>query len=178
MVMPVVDADPEFEALYHRHQAFVWRILRRMGVPSEALDDATQDVFVVVHRRRDDLHDDASARSWLFGIARRVASDVHRRHRRVQRKLDALPSSTEGPALDDELARTEAADFVRRFLAGLDEGHRMVFALADVEGLTAPEIAEALELKVNTVYSRLRNTRRRFEKAVARRQARAQVNHG
>lgn len=176
--MPVIEPDPEFASLYHRHHAFVWRILRRMGVPAAALDDATQDVFVVVHRRRDDLHADASVRSWLFGIARRVASDVHRRQRRVQRKLEALPTPTNAaPPLDDAVARSEAADFVRSFLGQLDEGHRMVFVLADVEGLTAPEIAEALGLKVNTVYSRLRNARRRFERAVTRRAARSKVSH-
>jgi len=179
MAMPVVDADPEFEALYDRHHAFVWRLLRRMGVPEEALDDATQDVFVVVHRRRDDLRHDVSVRSWLYGISRRVAADVHRRHRRVQRKLEALPAPrNDDPELDDQLARSEAAQFVRRFLADVDPGHRMVFVLADVEGLSAPEIAEALELNVNTVYSRLRTTRRRFERAVERRRARMKVQHG
>ena len=176
--MPVVDSDPEFAALYNRHHGFVWRILRRMGVPAATLDDATQDVFVVVYRRRGDLHADASVRSWLFGIARRVASDVHRRDRRAQRKLEALPTPTDSRPLDDAVERGEAADFVRSFLAELDEGHRMVFMLSDVEGLTAPEIAQTLELKVNTVYSRLRNARRRFERAVARRAARSKVVHG
>lgn len=176
--MPVVDSDPEFASLYHRHHGFVWRILRRMGVPVATLDDATQDVFVVVHRRRDDLQPDASVRSWLFGIARRVAADVHRRQRRTQRKLEALPTPTDAaPPLDDTVARFEAADFVRSFLRQLDEGHRMVFVLADVEGLTAPEIAEALGLNVNTVYSRLRNARRRFERAVTRHAARSKVAH-
>ena len=41
----------EFEALYHAHFDFVWRTLRRFGVSEAALDDATQDVFVVMHRR-------------------------------------------------------------------------------------------------------------------------------
>lgn len=176
--MPVIDHDPEFETLYARHHAFVWRILRRLGVPAGSLDDATQDVFVVVHRRREALRADASVRSWLFGIARRVAADVHRGQRRVRRKLEALPSPEEPAPLDDALERAEAADFVRVFLERLDEGHRMVFVLADVEGMTAPEIAQTLELNLNTVYSRLRNARKKFERAVARRRARAKVAHG
>lgn len=176
--MPVVDPDPEFARLYHRHHGFVWRILRRLGVPPAGLDDATQDVFVVVHRRRDALHADVSERSWLFGIARRVASDVHRGQRRRQRKLEALPAPSEAPPLDEALARDEAVAFVQAFLERLDEGHRMVFVLCDVEGLTAPEVSEALDLNVNTVYSRLRKARLEFERAVARREARSKVAHG
>jgi RNA polymerase sigma-70 factor (ECF subfamily) len=176
--MPVIDPDPEFAHLYHRHHGFVWRILRRLGVPPAGLDDAAQEVFVVVHRRRDALQADAPVRSWLFGIARRVASDVHRGQHRRQRKHDALPPTPDAPPLDDALARSEAAEFVRGFLERLDEGHRMVFVLADIEGMTAPEIAEALELKLNTVYSRLRKARLDFERAVARREARSKVIHG
>jgi RNA polymerase sigma-70 factor, ECF subfamily len=179
--MPVVASDPAFANLYHRHHGFVWRILRRLGVPEAALDDATQEVFVVVHRRRHALRADASERSWLFGIARRVAADLHRGRARRDRKHDALPPPAAAPPLDDALARSEAAEFVRSFLERLDEGHRMVFALADIEGMTAPEIAEALEIKLNTVYSRLRKARLDFERAVARREARAtnkQVLHG
>jgi RNA polymerase sigma-70 factor (ECF subfamily) len=179
--MPVVEPDPEFANLYHRHHGFVWRILRRLGVPPGTLDDAAQEVFVVVHRRRQDLRADASMRSWLFGIARRVAADTHRGKARRDRKHDALPAPADDPPLDDALARSEAAEFVRTFLDRLDEGHRMVFALSDIEGMTAPEIAEALDLKLNTVYSRLRKARLDFERAVARREARTkkqQVLHG
>lgn len=176
--LPVVDPDPEFARLYHRHHGFVWRILRRLGVPPAGLDDATQEVFVVVHRRRDTLRADVAERSWLFGIARRVASDVHRGQRRLRRKLDALPPPAEAPPLDDALARGEAAAFVRSFLERLDEGHRMVFVLCDVEGMTAPQVSAALDLNVNTVYSRLRKARSEFERAVARREARSKVAHG
>ncbi len=175
--MPVVDTDPEFANLYHRHHGFVWRMLRRLGVPQASLDDAAQEVFVVVHRRRGDLHADASVRSWLFGIARRVAADVHRGQHRRQRKHDALPLPVCDPPPDDALARIEAAEFVGAFLERLDEGHRMVFVLADIEGLTAPEISAAVEIKLNTVYSRLRKARLEFERAVARRTARSKVAH-
>jgi len=171
--MPVVDHDPEFAALYNRHHGFVWRILRRLGVDAAGLDDATQEVFVVVYRRQGDLYSDASVRSWLFGIARRVAADLHRGRRRVERKLRALPSPSAPEPLDEALERAEAADLVQGFLDGLDEGHRMVFMLADIEGLTAPEIATALEVKLNTVYSRLRTSRRKFERRVARHRAQA-----
>jgi len=174
----VIVDDRDFAQLYARHHAYVWRILRRLGVPDAALEDATQDVFVVVHRRRDSLDPDASVRSWLFGIARRVAADLHRGNRRLRRRLEAVPEAPPAPPLDEEVSRAEAADFVRRFLERLDDGHRMVFVLADVEGLTAPEIGDALQIPVNTVYSRLRSTRKKFERAVARRRLVLEVERG
>jgi RNA polymerase sigma-70 factor (ECF subfamily) len=61
------------------------------------------------------------------------------------------------------------------FFDELDESQRMVFYLADVEGLTAPEIAQALGVKLNTVYGRLRIARLRFERKLAARSATDEV---
>ena len=57
---------------------------------------------------------------------------------------------------------------VRSFLDELDEPQRIVFYLADIEGLTAPEIVAAVGVNLNTVYARLRLARKRFERAMAR----------
>jgi RNA polymerase sigma-70 factor, ECF subfamily len=151
-------------ALYDAHVAFVWRNLRRLGVAPSSLDDATQDVFLVVHRRIAGAPV-ADPRSWLFGILRRVAAD-HRR--RVRRKpadsIDAVPeprASTPGP--DHAAARAEAARLVHDILDRLGDDKREVFVLAELEQMTAPEIAEAIGIPVNTVYSRLRAARAEFE---------------
>jgi RNA polymerase sigma-70 factor (ECF subfamily) len=132
------------------------------------LEDATQEVFVVLHRRSDAYEPEVSIRSFLFGIARRVASLVRRGEYRARRRLRALPAPSEPPDPDEQLARIEAADFVEAFLERLEPQRRMVFVLADVEGMTGPEIADALDVGVNTVYSRLRLARRDFERALAR----------
>lgn len=160
-------AERPFAELYRQHVAFVWRILRRLGVPDEAREDAVQEVFLVLHRRRGGLAAEVSLRSWLFGTARRVAADVRRGQHRRERRVRAL-AVVEGEARHDRpVARAEAADLVQRFLDRLDPDKRMVFVLADIEGMTAPEIADALEVKLNTVYSRLRAARAEFERVVA-----------
>ncbi|HSD87703.1 MAG TPA: sigma-70 family RNA polymerase sigma factor, partial [Kofleriaceae bacterium] len=71
-------AAPSFDEVYAAHFAFVWRVLRTFGVPDAALEDAAQDVFVVVHRRLPEFEGRAAITTWLFAIARRVAG-AHRR---------------------------------------------------------------------------------------------------
>jgi RNA polymerase sigma-70 factor (ECF subfamily) len=171
---PAVDAavTPDFDAIYDDHFDFVWRSLRRLGVPEAGVDDALQDVFVVVHRRLADF-DGASPRAWLF----RIAFNVVREHRRTyQRKgrHEELPESIAdaAPGPHEALARAEALRLVEHLLDALDEDRRAVFILAEYEEMTAPEMAAALGVNVNTVSSRLRAARRDFEAALARHRSR------
>ncbi len=155
---------------YQAHHAFVWRVLANLGVPRPAIEDAVQDVFLVLHRRRDAFDDRGLMRGLLFGIARRVA----RSHRRSAQRHPAAPSRGPTPELvrsddpDEALARRQAAAIVEAFLDDLDEDKRMVFVLADIEGLAMPQIAELLGIKLNTAYSRLRLARQHFHLAVSK----------
>lgn len=160
-VAPAVERT--FDALYEHYFDFVWRSLRRLGVHPALVEDAAQDTFVVVHRRFADLRAECSAKAWLFGIAMRVAADYRRKQRRkgtVSIDVDSA-SSPEGSPFEGT-ARAEAARFVDRFVVSLDDDKRAVFVLAELEGMSAPEISEALDTKLNTVYSRLRIARERF----------------
>ena len=167
------EAD-RFSAVYGEHFGFVWRSLRALGVPAAMADDAAQDVFIVVHRRLEDYDARAPMRAWLFGIARNVA----RRHRERAYRDPGLHLVGEGRALEDTMQLREAATLVERFLDSLDDDQRAVFVLAQLEGLTAPEIAEALGVNPNTVYSRLRAARVKFERVVARRAAQERRTQG
>jgi RNA polymerase sigma-70 factor, ECF subfamily len=154
-------------ALFRAHGQFVFRVLGRLGVPDDARDDAVQDVFLVALRRAEDLRADVPARSWLFGIARRVAARYHRSHRRADNRRPA--AEPPGPADPEAVAAgREELERVRVFLEALPERLRLVFVLCEVEGMTAPEAAEALDTNVNTVNSRLRKARAAFQRAAAR----------
>jgi RNA polymerase sigma-70 factor, ECF subfamily len=159
--------EASFGAIYREQFAFVYRILRRLGVPIEALEDAAQDVFVVVHRRWDSYDPEVPIRSWLFGITRRVAADTRKRLQRVASRTEGRGDAERLGDPADVAARAEASNFVARFLATLDEDKRIVFVLADIEGLTAPEIGAALGVNLNTIYARLRAARLRFQAARA-----------
>jgi len=74
------------------------------------------------------------------------------------------PENTDDPS--DALRNSEAAAIVIAFLETLDEDTRMAFVLMELEGLSAPEVALAERVKLNTVYSRLRRARAAFARVV------------
>jgi RNA polymerase sigma-70 factor (ECF subfamily) len=162
----------EFRRLYDAEASFVWRNLRRLGVMDRDVDDKCQEVFVVAYRRWDDFVDRGhGSRAWLFQIVLRVASDA-RRHRRRH------PVDPDGGIAQDRqsveapqavaVARKQALDLLDRALSSLDMGRRAVLVLHEIEQMTAPEIARALEIPINTVYSRLRAARIELDAELAR----------
>ena len=174
------DRSPErgdalaFDEVYEQHFDFVWRSLRRLGVAPSALDDATQEVFLVVHRRLSEFAGQSSLKTWLFGIVLHVAQRTARSAAR--RRTTELPEhelADSGGSPQDEAQRREAVRLLYALLEQLDTDKRAVFVMAELEQMTAPEMAEVLGAPLNTVYSRLRAARREFESALKRLQARA-----
>lgn len=146
---------------YREHFKYVWALLGRLGVPEASLDDVTQEVFLVLYRRRDEFRGGSSVRTWLHGIALHTA----RRHReklaRRRRKDEELgPDAPPDPLTPEaEVGQRRALQRLDQLLAELGDEQREVFVLAEIAELPAPEIAELLGLKLNTVYSRLRLAR-------------------
>ncbi|HEX7668135.1 MAG TPA: sigma-70 family RNA polymerase sigma factor [Polyangiaceae bacterium] len=157
---------PSFDSTYAEYFPFVWRSLRALGVAPHALDDAAQDVFVVVHRQLSSFAGQSTLRTWLFGIVRNVASN----HRRARARMgdttvrEDLRATGQGP--EDSARDRQAADFIRRFLDSLDDRKREVFVLCLLEELSVPEAAEALGIPLNTAYTRLRRVRAEFRRAL------------
>jgi RNA polymerase sigma-70 factor (ECF subfamily) len=160
--------DARLARIFSEQADFVWRSLRRLGVPAADVDDAVQEVFLVVHRRISEYEDRGLLRAWLFSISRQISSHYHRSIKRSEDRHRGLVVSTTAPDLEEVLARREAEQLVNAFLEQLEEPQRMVFYLSDIEGMTAPEIAAALDMNLNTVYGRQRQTRKRFEDVIRR----------
>ncbi|MGC4094788.1 MAG: sigma-70 family RNA polymerase sigma factor [Polyangiaceae bacterium] len=170
---PPRGAPLELGEVYEVHFDFVWRSLRRLGVPQSQLEDAAHDVFLVAHRRLAEFEGRSSLKTWLFAIALRVAQNLRRSLSKGGGELlDEQVPTDAGDAPDEQAARSRAVQLGVRLLAELDAEKRAVFVLAELEQLPASEIAEALGLPLFTVYSRLRAARRAFNAAVAREQAR------
>jgi RNA polymerase sigma-70 factor, ECF subfamily len=174
-------AVPGIAEVYAAHFKYVWRCLRALGVRDAALDDAVQDVFLVVQKKLEQFDGKAQLRTWLYAIALRMA-----RRYRAQAAQDARYGSPDGGATADDAAvsaatesrvsadaerafeQSERLELARRALERLDDPKREVFVLAHVEQMSSPEIAETIGLPLNTVYSRLRAARLEFAAHVAR----------
>jgi RNA polymerase sigma-70 factor (ECF subfamily) len=169
---------PSFAVVYERHFGFVWSCARRMGVPADAVDDVVQEIFLVVHSRLNTIERPASLRSWLYGVVRRTVSSFHRsRQARNAReaRIFAIDHSSAGsiqPSPLDLAVLTDEVKLLWRLLLQLDPLKREVLVLAELEEMTAPEIAEALGIPLNTAYSRLRIAREEFSGLIARARAR------
>lgn len=161
----VTPAVPSFDEVYATHVAFVWRVLRTFGLSDAQLEDAVQDVFLVVHRRLPEWEGRAAMTTWLFAIARRVAA-AHRRRASGDRTEELVAEPAGGADTFAAMSRAQAAATVFSILQQLDEDKRVVFALVELEQLSVPEVARMLDINLNTAYSRLRLARQAFEQAV------------
>jgi RNA polymerase sigma-70 factor, ECF subfamily len=165
-----------FGAVYDAHFAFVWRSVRRLGVEEAAVDDVVQDVFLVVHRQLPGFRGDSSIRSWLFAIASRVVRDSRRSLRRKPGNLggsgrvcdDVDLFADAAPSPQEQAAAAEAVRTLHAVLDGMSKERREVFILAELEQMTVADIAAAVNVNANTIYSRLRAARADFERALIR----------
>jgi RNA polymerase sigma-70 factor (ECF subfamily) len=145
----------------------VWRFLRRLGVEPDRADDAAQQVFLIALEALERIVD-GSERAFLYATAVRLAHGIRRK---IQRELssgdlDADPSPLPSPAqLTDQKRAREALDAI---IARMDDDHRAVFVLAELDDFTTPEIASLLEIPLGTAASRLRRAREKFQLLVRR----------
>jgi RNA polymerase sigma-70 factor (ECF subfamily) len=163
------------EQIYERHADFVWRTLRRLGVPEAEARDATHDVFLIVHAELGRFEGRSSLSTWLFAICRSVARDFRRRARRGAQQATDSELTDEidlradvGRAVEHQQQLAE----LERILSKLSIEQRNVFILFELERLTGEELAEALGIPLGTVYSRLQLARKAFREELARGQAR------
>ena len=155
-----------FEHWYETHFDYVWRSLRRLGVPSSDIGDLTHDVFVVAWKRRGIVDPERPLKAWLFGVAFRVAK-AHRR-RAWFRRVESDPD----PEIADSRVTPEQALLIRAELRQLQAAlarvplrQRAVLLLHDFDEVPVGEAAAALGIPLKTAYSRLAAARTNFRRA-------------
>ena len=171
-----------FESIYTQYFDFVWSSVRRLGVSPAATDDVVQEVFIVIHSRLHTLEQPQALRSWIYGIVRRTVSGHHRSRRVKEASGAALAAEPNAqplpPTPADLVEQNDKVKLLFSLLDELDEPKREVFMMAELDELTVPEIAEILEIPLNTAYSRLRAARQAFEEALVRHSARRERGGG
>jgi RNA polymerase sigma-70 factor (ECF subfamily) len=171
-----------FAAVYRQYFDFVWSSVRRLGVSPASMDDVVQEVFIVIYARLHTVQHPETLRSWIYGVARRTVSGHHRARRVKDASAAALavePSAQLLPRTPFDLAeQNEQVKLLFHLLEEVDEPKREVFLMVELDELTIPEVAEILEIPLNTAYSRLRAAREAFEEALARHSARSERGGG
>jgi len=159
----------ELDALVRTNFEFVWRLLRRLGLPESDADDAAQQVFTIACRRFGAIQK-GSERSFLYGCALNGASKwrAARARQRDRYEVDAEVLESEHPCGDELLDRHKARRLLDEILDSMPEELRTVFVLFEFEELTSNQIAEILGVPRGTAASRLRRAREDFEKRVTR----------
>jgi RNA polymerase sigma-70 factor (ECF subfamily) len=159
-------------AVVRTYHDFIWRLLRRLGIPEANVDDATQQVFCVAARRIDEIAP-GSERSFLFGTALRVASDDRRsaRHReQPDGELDRHVSPAPSP--EDLIENNRRRRLLDEILASMSIELRAILVLFELEQMTKSEVSELLGIPEGTTMSRLRRARKEFQAIARRRLAR------
>ena len=168
------DAPLDVTAVHEAHADFVWASMQRLGVRDADLEDAMQEVFVVVHQRLHTFDGSSKMTTWLFGISLRVAAAFRRRaHVRRERPVAEVPDGPSSDASPEDAARSrESRAQLEAILDELDLEKRAVFVMFEIEEIPCDEIASILGVPVGTVYSRLAAARKSFQAALRRFQAR------
>ena len=160
------ELSAEFTETYLRERRFLLDLVRRLGVPQADLEDAVQDVFVVLHSRFRQLERGAGLRFWLSAVAVRICH--HRRRSLARRRIVCPPESERALERlvdatqhlpDESSANNEQRRLLAAAVARLDDSKRQVFILAELEQRTGKEIAALTRVSRNTVASRLRIAR-------------------
>lgn len=161
--------------IYEEQVDFVWRTLRRLGVPEQDTRDAVQDVFLEVHAHLGSFRGQSSLKTWIFTICRTIARQRRQSSRRlptlyeegsVDDELDLRADVARGAEHKEQLARLSA------ILMPLPPEQRNVFILFEIEQWTGAEISEALGIPLGTTYTRLELARRGFRAGLLRETAR------
>ncbi len=162
------------EALLERHQAQVYRFGMRMCRDPEDAKDVLQDTLLAMARGVRDFRGASSLSTWLYSVARSFCIKKRRRSKfapaqehSVERDAASKRVADGKPAPDEAMATRQVERALERAIAELEPMYREVLLLRDVEGLTAPEVAEVLGIGVTAVKSRLHRARLAVRAAIA-----------
>jgi RNA polymerase sigma factor (sigma-70 family) len=151
--------DDAFDIIVARHGPMVYRVAYRQMHNSADAEDLFQATFLILHRRVVDGHPPQKLGHWLYGVAQRLALNLHRKQSRAMSRLRELHLRKPVPNSEGETQET-----IQHALASLPEHFRCAIALVDFDGLSREQAAQLLAIPVGTLSSRLHAGRRRLAK--------------
>lgn len=139
-------------------------------VPAQDAEDVAQDTLLRIHKSASSLRDPRQAQGWVYSVARHAIADYYRAHRSLEVADSIELESTVDPDSGiaeklanfhgDHSAHEEVLSWLRPTAEQLPEGYRQALLLADFEGHTQREVAEALDLSLPGAKSRVQRARK------------------
>lgn len=162
LVLLAQNGDREaFSELVCLHARGVMNVIYRMCGDVQVAEDAAQETFLRAWLHFASFRPQASLRSWLYRIGLNAATDLLRQQKRIAPgELEDLPLRDPDPGPEGYVSQEEQGALVQRAVLSLPDASRAVLVLREYEGLSYHEIADALDLPIGTVMSRLSYARK------------------
>jgi len=173
MTAPVTRASVDFDTIYREQRQRVLATVRSVLGPSDEIEDVVQLVFIEVHRSLARFEGRAKLSTWVYRISVNVAlQHIRRKKRRRWLMLgmtgDEAESHRDAGRPELRLEDRQILERVYKAADRLSEKKRVVWVLHELQGLSPTEIAEVLEVPMNTVRSRLLAARKEVKSRLER----------
>ena len=162
----------EFDRIYAEHHIRILRYLTRMVGVQDA-EDLAQEVFIRAAKAYEDFRHEAKIETWLYRIATHVAVDrlrgtASRRETLLGQELDEVAADGQESvsSLEEKTLRRAANECIRNVIYGLPENYRTPLILSELEGFTNREIAEIMDVSLDTVKIRLHRAKEQLKQAL------------
>ena len=150
-----------FSELVRSHAQGALNVVYRMCGDMQVAEDAAQETFIQAWLRLQSYRPQASFRNWLYRIAVNTAIDMLRKEKRIlPGAVEDLNLTDASPSPETLVANSERTEMVQDAVLALPDASRAVLVLREFEGLSYQEIAEALDIPLGTVMSRLNYARK------------------
>jgi RNA polymerase sigma-70 factor, ECF subfamily len=155
-----------WRSLHFRYYPVTVAFLRKFGVREADLEDASQEVFLQMHRYLPRFRGSSQLKTWLYRLCITQARHVRRRRRLSETLRSWLYRAPESIAASSEFCEASARRRIEAALDQLSEGERLALVLYDMEGLSGKQVAEILRCKEATLWRRLHYARKKFVEAL------------
>lgn len=154
---------PAFEEIYRLSSCFVYNVAFRVVGNVEQSEEITQEVFLRVHRKLGSFQFQSSFKTWIYRVTVNTALNFvkkHSRHRKYELPMhDHFQPESQITGVNEKIEKEHKEKMIQKLLATLSPEHRACVVLRNIENLSYQEIAETLEININTVRSRLNRAR-------------------
>ena len=147
---------------FKEHSAIVRGLIERMIGPDPFVDDLVQETFLIALIKQGNLRKKSALRTWLCGIALNLCRHQFRRNKRQKKLLDKMSrTAAKYPRTPEEvMATTQELAYAKNRARKLSTKQREVFVFHELFELEGQEIADALNIPIGTVWSRLHHARK------------------